>query len=430
MHQLTTWLNRMVKTWMATLFVLSCCELQSQQTLDLSQAFELAEKNYPASRQKALIRESDQLNQKNLQSANFPQVSVNGLASYQSEVTRVEIPISGVKVPEQEKDQYKLYAELSQQLYDGGLTRHQKHVQQLSTKAEEAKIDVELYQLKSKVNQLYFAIVYHQQLLRQSELLKKDVEIGIAKVKPQVENGTVLRSNLLVLEAQKLQVEQRSIEIRSSYIGLINALASLIGISIDEYTKFDTPKVEAGIGASLSRQELNLYNRQSELLQAQKLLVNARIKPKLSAFAQGGYGRPALNMFSTQFDPYYIAGLRMNWSISALYNAKRDKQLIEINKQSVDIQKETFVLNTKTQLVQQRSDIHKYEKLVVADQAIVELRKKISEAATAQLENAVITANDYLREISAEDQAKQNLILHQTLLLQSKAVYAITNGTL
>ena len=111
-----------------------------------------------------------------------------------------------------------------------------------------------------------------------------------------------------------------------------------------------------------------------------------------------------------------------------MYNNKRDKQLIEVNRQTVDLQKQVFVLNTHSQLVQQKSDIDKYAQLVATDEDIIQLRKQVTDAAKAQLENGVITSTDYLIQVNAEDQARRALILHLLQLRQAQINFAITTG--
>ena len=100
----------------------------------------------------------------------------------------------------------------------------------------------------------------------------------------------------------------------------------------------------------------------------------------------------------------------------------------EASRQTVELQKETFVLNTQSQLQQQKAEIEKFAELVRSDKAIIELRSSITEAAKAQLENSVITSSDYLREVNAEDAARQSLIIHQIQLLQAEVNYSITVG--
>jgi outer membrane protein TolC len=430
MQVLTRWLNKLVgfAGLLSLLVVTHNSEAQAPLTLD--EAFALATDNYPAARQRELTRQTEALTKENLRSSFLPQVSILGQGSYQSDVTRVAIPIQGIKVPEQEKAQYRVYADVSQQLYDGGLVREQKAVQGLNTKVEDSRVDVELHNVKTRVTNLFFGILYQQQLLAQSDLLLTDIKIGINKVRPQVENGTVLRSSLLVLEAQKLQTEQRIIEIRNTKKGFLNALATLLKINLSENATLEMPVIEMPEDTTVARPELRLYQSQIDLLQGQKKLVDARNKPKLTAFLQPGYGRPGLNLFSTEFDAFYTTGIRLNWSLSGLYNFKRDKQLLDVSQRSINLQKETFVLNTQSQLSQQSADIQKFGELITADERIIEVRHQITEAAKAQLENAVITANDYLREVSGEDQARQNLIIHRLQLLQAKATYAITAGKL
>jgi hypothetical protein len=160
----------------------------------------------------------------------------------------------------------------------------------------------------------------------------------------------------------------------------------------------------------------------------QQNLIKARNLPKTSFFFQGGYGRPGLNFLENKFATYYITGIRFNWAFGGLYTAKKEKELIGINQQIVAVQEDVFLLNTNTQLKQQQAEIDKINQLISKDREIIELRIKVKEAANAQLENNVITANDYLREVNAEDQARQMLIVHQLQLLQAQINYQTIKG--
>lgn len=403
---------------------------QAQAVLSLQEAFHLAEQQYPLIQQKGLLQQTEDLTLQNLSSNYLPQLTVNGQASYQSDVTSVSIPIPNLKIPEPSKDQYRVVADVSQLLYDGGATRSQKEIQELTTKVEEQKLAVELHQLKVRVHQLYFGILYHDELLKQTALAANDLQIGIDKVKPQVENNVVLRSNLLQLQAQLLQVQQRAIEIKASRKGFVNALSQFLNKPLPEAVQLDVPADLPIVDTVISRPEVTLFQSQSLLLAGQQKLLAARNLPKASGFVQGGYGRPGLNMLSNKFEPFYIGGLRLTWALGGLYNTQRDKRLIAINRQSVDLQKQTFLLNTRTQLEQQKADIDKYAALQAADEDIIGLRHQITEAAKAQLANAVITANDYLQQVNAEDAARQSLILHRLQRLQAQTNYLITAGKL
>jgi outer membrane protein TolC len=193
-------------------------------------------------------------------------------------------------------------------------------------------------------------------------------------------------------------------------------------------TVLSTPQPQQILNAELKRPEIKLFSDQSKLLMQQQQLIQSRNLPKASFFVQGGYAKPGLNLFFNRYEWYYIGGVRLNWAISSLYTSKKEKQLVTINSRMVDLQKETFVLNSNTQLKQQQSEMDKLTQLIATDQSIIDLRQSVKEAARAQLENGVITSNDYLREVNAEDLARQALITHQLQLLQAQINYQTIIG--
>lgn len=400
----------------------------AQEPLSLQKAYELAQQNYPMIKQLGLVKQTTNLSIENLNKGFLPQFSLNGQASYQSDVTKVDVPIPGITIPSLSKDQYKATVDMNQLIYDGGAIKQQKNIQQLNDSVEEEKVEVELYKIKERINQLFLGILFIDDQLKQVDLTKEDLNIGIKRVEAQVNNGVSLRSNLQVLQAQLLQMEQRAIELKATRKGLVDVLAIFINQQLPENIQLERPLISPVIANDVQRPELKLYSLQNNLLSGQTRLIDAKNLPKASFFAQGGYGRPGLNQLKDEFQFYYITGVRLNWSFGGLYTQKREKKLIDVNKKIVDIQKETFLLNTNTALKQQQSEIDKFQQLVKTDQQIIDLRIKVKEAAKAQLENGVITANDYLREVNAEDQARQNLILHQTQLLQAQINYQTIEG--
>ena len=86
------------------------------------------------------------------------------------------------------------------------------------------------------------------------------------------------------------------------------------------------------------------------------------------------------------------------------------------------------MFNTELTLKKQKADITKWEHLIKSDDEIITLRTRIKNTSLAQLEYGVINSNDYLREVNAEDQAKQNRLLHETQLLMAQYDQQITSG--
>lgn len=401
---------------------------QALQKLSLAEAYDLSQKNYPAVKHKDLVKQTAAISVENLQKGFLPQFSLSGQATYQSDVTKVPVSLPGLSIESPSKDQYKLVADVSQLIYDGGMTKEQKGLQQLNATVEDQKVEVELYKLRERINQLYLSILYLDEQLKQVDLVKADIQTGIKRVEAQVQNGVAFKSNLNMLKAELLKTEQRSIEVKASKKGLVDAMSLFIGHELDEHLQLERPVSDAVIVNEIVRPELKLYSEQQKFIGQQEKLITAKNLPKASLFAQGGYGRPGLNMLLNDFDFFYIGGIRLNWSLGGLYTKKKEKEQVNINKKMVEVQKETFLLNTNSLLKQQQAEIDKLQKLVTSDNEIISLRKSVTDAAKAQLENGVITANDFLKEVNAEDQARQTLITHQVQLLQAQINYQTILG--
>jgi len=418
-----------MKRFLSVLLLLPAMLYAQSQSLSLQKAYELAQQNYPLIKQRELIKQTSEYSEENLGKGFLPQINLSGQATYQSAVTQVKLPAPGIFIEPLSKDQYRILGDVNQLIYDGGAIKQQKGIQYLSNEVEQQKIEVELYKLKERINQIFLGVLFLDEQLKQVDLVRSDLNNGITRVEAQVNNGVALKSNLNVLKAELLKTDQRAIEIKATRKGYIDVLSLFINQSLPENIKLEKPVVAGSVlNNDIQRPELKLYSTQEKLLGGQYKVIGSRNKPKASLFFQGGYGRPSLNLFTNDFDFFYTTGLRLNWSIGGFYTEKREKKIIELNQKAIDIQKEVFLFNTNTQLKQQQSEFDKLQKLIATDNDIIDLRIKVKDAAKAQLENGVITANDYLREVNAEDQARQSLITHQIQLLQAQINYQTISG--
>lgn len=410
---------------------LTAAQLTAQQRpLTIREAYQLARKNYPMIRQQGLIEKTREYSVSNAAKGYLPQLTVQGQATYQSAVTEFKLPVSipGVEFPNISKDQYKVYGEVNQTIYDGGNVRTQVRSHEANAQVESQKLEVELYKLNERVNQLFFGVLMLDEQLKQNELLKKDINLGIRKVQALIDNGTAFKSNANTLKAELLKADQRAIDLNASRKAYLEMLGMLTAQSLGDSAVLEKP-VNLAAGSDINRPELKLYEAQNRSLDVQSQLLDVRNRPKLNFFFQGGYGRPALNILNNGFDPYYITGLRLNWSLSGLYTMKHDRELIRNNRDAIQLQKETFLFNTQLAAKQQNAELDRFGKLLTTDDEIINLRESIKTTAAAQLENGVINTNDFLREVNAEDQARLNKILHGIQRLMSQYSLDNTLGT-
>ncbi len=403
-----------------------------QQSLTIDQCYEMARKNYPLIRQKELLVKSMEFTISNARTGYLPQVTIYGSATYQSEVTRLpsaNIPGVSPLVEPLAKDQYKIYGELTQNIYDGGAIKNQTATQSANTMVEQQKVEVELYKINDRINQIYFGVLLMDAQTAQVNLLKADLKTSLAKTDASIKNGTAFKSNGEMIEAEILKSDQRLIEMRAARRSYLDMLGYFINIPLGDKVLLEKPlDIVFDSTLEVKRPEMKLYQFQTDLLSAQYKANLTRNVPKLGFFVQGGYGRPGLNVLKNEFDTYYIGGFRLSWSLSGFYNSHRDRQLLDINSQVVNSQKDAFVFNTNLTLTQQGHEVRKLQDLIAVDNDIIGLRTRISNTSKAQHENGVISTSDFLRELNAEDASKQNLLVHQVQLMLARYNYQTTIG--
>lgn len=396
----------------------------------LKDCYKTAYENYPNAKQKSFYRSINNLKLENIGVNYLPQISLKGQATYQSDVTKFEVPIPNFKPAELSKDQYKLTLDVRQLLYDGGNTSSLKTTESKQADVDEQKVEVDLFTLKQKINDLYFSILLFQEKKKVNELLANDLKSRIAETESRIKNETVTVNNLYILQAQLLQTEQEIQNIENDKTGSLNMLSELIGAKISASTVLEKPELQpfAYDNDFSSRPEYKLFEYQKEQLNTYTDVVNSRILPKVSAFGQGGYGRPGLNMLDNSFKPYYMVGLNLTWNPVNWNSDNNEKQIYQINRKIVDSQKETFDKNVKVLLEKYKSDIEKYEDLIKKDEQLISLRENIVAITYSQLQNGTITSTIYLTELNNKTQSQLMLETHKVQLLQAKINYLTTKG--
>lgn len=400
--------------------------------LTLEECYDLARKNYPLVRKLGLLEKSRSYSLANAAKLYLPQLSISGQATYQSETVSFADALgsavpSGVDLPSLSKDQYKVQAEVSQTIYDGGITGNRRARIRAGTAVQEQSVEVSLYALNERINQLFFSILLMGEQLTQNEIKKADLEGSAERIAAAVKYGTAFRSNLDELKAEIINADMASIEFRSARSAYLEMLGVLLGKDLHDSTQLEVPSPYLP-QADINRPELELFDLKQDLLEVDEKKLRSGYLPKLSAFFQGAYGRPTLNFINDEPGPWYITGARLSWNLGSLYTLKNDKRNLEISRKNLELNRETFLLNTDLSLRQQNKEISKFRKLLAQDEKAIALRSSVKKAAQAQLENGVITTHDYISQLNAENLAKQKLIMHRIQLLQAQYSYKHTSG--
>ena len=406
----------------------------AQETITLEDCYRLTRENYPTVKKLNLVAKTEEYTLANANRAYLPQVSILGQATYQSEVTDLSKTIAGalplppnVSLPTIDKEQYKVVGEVSQLLYGGGAIHSQKAVAKAQSAVQAQAVETQLYTLKQRVSNLYFGVLLINAQLSQNRLNIETLESQLKKAEVALKNGTTLPSNVNELKAEILRVTMQTTEYEATQATYLQMLSTFIGKELTNASQLTQPAPQS-LSTEIFRPELKGFQLQESLLKAQEKQLNSEYIPKLSAFFQGGYGRPTLNMLSNQADFYYITGLRLQWNLSPLYNLSSKRHILRLNRESLIANRQAFLLNTKLELTQQSEQLKKLQKLIEQDETSVTLRHSVAKAAEVQLDNGVITTHEYLQKVNAWHLAQQTLLLHKIQLLQAQENQKLITG--
>ena len=385
--------------------------------------------HYPANRQKALYRDALEVSNRLLHNNLFPQLTVTGQATYQSEVTSFELPGSTFDLPHQTPDQYRIGLEARYNLTDFAALHTQQRIQEQATQTQILQADVSIQRLKEQIGDLYANVLLLQQNKQILQVRIADIDARLKIVESAVRNGTSLRSNLLVLQSDQLSTQQRIDEIDSQLMTLMGSLQVLTGQPIDTSYRFELPKSEpAGSNLTINRPETQVFAARRQTFDLQSELLQRRNLPQVFVFAQGNYGRPGYNFLNNDFRLYGIAGVGLNWNLNNLLNQNSNLEMMRIN--ALQVTEEEHIFNDQLQLtiIRQQNEATRYQTLMQRDSAIITNREAIVHAAASQLENGAITSSDYLTELNALNTARLNEALHQVQLMLARENLRTTLG--
>ena len=358
---------------------------------------------------------------KNLNTNWFPSVGFNAQALYNSETVNFSdiVKNTGISFPALPLDQYKIWADINQQIYDGGAVKAQKAIEKAGYEVDMQQTEAELLGLRQQVSQVYFSLLLTRKSADIIQVSLEELTERKKVVKSGVDHGIVLPDNLLALEAQEISLQQKLTELNLTMEQMIKTLSVLMDSTLSiQVVPADPVDIEVS-GDPSGRPEFQMFEKQKERLLANQKLVSSSDLPKFYAFSQAAYGRPGYNLASSNFHTFYSVGLGMKWNFLNYGDNKRQKKILELQKDQVDVKKQRFNDQLDIQLLTEKSNIEKYDALLKQDEQILQLRKAIASASLAKLNNGVITSMDYLSDMNAEILAKLQFENHKILKKQA-----------
>ncbi|MBK9734164.1 MAG: TolC family protein [Saprospiraceae bacterium] len=414
------------------LLVLILCyspSIFAQENYNLALALKDANQNTPSSLLQDILISENVLQQKNFNSKYLPQISISGQATYQSETSGLDINLPGININRLSKDQYKAQLEANQLLFDGGAINLQKKIKSTSSGIETLNAELDMEQVREQIIHIYFSILEIDARIGLLKYKRQDITSMLDKMDAAVKNGTHLKSDWKNMVVEKLNLDQYDIELLAIKENQIKILNILTGNKLNVNTNFELPaEIQSGKTNFSAKPMMRLIDLQKINLNNTKELDLALSRPKASLFLQLGYGKPGLNFLKNEFEPYYLGGFRVQWSLSNLYTKSKDNQINKLGNLKVEIKQKNYQQLLDTKIAGYETEVDKLTRLIKKDREIIQLREEIKNIFSTQLENGSITSTDYLIKLNDENESKINSEVHNIQFIKAQYLLQLHSG--
>lgn len=400
--------------------------LSAQVTLE--ECVTLAQDNYPLIQKYDLLKQTKEVNLSDINKSWLPQINVYGQGTVQNETPSFPESLAGIisqtgtNISGLNEWQYKVGADISQNIWDGGTSKTKRKIEHAEDAERQAAMDVQLYAIRERVEDLYFGILLMDEQIEQTRNMQALLQSNLDKLRSMQKNGTAMQSDVDMVEAQYLSTNQQLIQAESASGSYRKVLELFTGKSLAGQ---ELLKPDASIPQDLKpdRPELRQFEAQLLANEAKNASITASTMPKIGLFAQAYYGYPGFDYFESIMnrDPSFniLAGVKVSWNIGAFYHKKNDKRKLRLASDNIIVERDIFLFNTNLKTRSQLDRIDELKAVMKENDRIVQLRENVRKAAESQLDNGIIDATALLTKLTDEKQARLNASYHEIQLLQN-----------
>ena len=417
-----------------TLFALLFTAFNVCAQLTLERCQQLATENYPAIKKYGLIDKSLEIELSDINKSWLPSVTAYGQGTIQNVVPAFPAALEDVlaqmgrEVRGIGKFQYKIGVDVSQTIWDGGASKTQRSVADSQRNVQQSGLEVEMYALRQKVDNIYFAILLAEEQIKQSNQTLELLNANLELLRSMLKNGTAMRSDVDMVQAQALTLKQSITQAESTVKSYRTLLSIYIGEDVSA-RELVLPNAELPASMTSDRPELKLFDSRQNALEISQLMTNVSLMPKIGFFAQAYYGYPGFDYFKSMMNRdlsfNILAGVRVSWNIDSFYTKKNKQAKTALDIDYINIERETFLFNSRLQTESQLETLDGLKNVMQDDAQIIELRGNVRKAAESQLRNGIIDATALLSKITDENIARLTAKFHEIQYIQE--VYKIKN---
>ena len=394
--------------------LMSPLALRAQLTLDSCR--QKAHDNYPMIKQYALINRSRDYTIGNIGKAWLPQVNAMGGAAAYTDM--LDIPAQARMLTGETKNWTAgAMISLQQQIYDGGQTAAQKNTARAETEVSRRNVDVSMYAVNDRIEQLFFGILLIDEQLKQNRLLQNDLGINERQVADMMKGGLANATDIDAVKVEEVKCRQSETSLTAMRQAYLRMLGYFIGEQLNETTTLVAPNETATTKIdAITRPELQWYAARQSLLGKQRKQLDTQLMPTVKAF---GAAIAHTSLADMMHNTFAAAGVTVSWNIGALYTRKNDLHKLQVEADRIDAEQQTFLFNNHLQTEETQGQITALKKQLDLDRETVRLREDIYSKSMKKVKLGTETVNEMLRDAIAVSQARQQQSLHNIQLQQA-----------
>lgn len=388
--------------------------LRAQLTLDSCR--QKAHDNYPMIKQYTLINRSRDYTIGNIGKAWLPQV--NAMAGAAAYTDMLDIPAQARMLTGETKNWTAgAMISLQQQIYDGGQTAAQKNTARAETEVSHRNVDVSMYAVNDRIEQLFFGILLIDEQLKQNRLLQNDLGINERQVADMMKGGLANATDIDAVKVEEVKCRQSEASLTVTRQAYLRMLGYFIGEQLNETTTLVAPNETATTRIdAITRPELQWYAARQSLLGKQRKQLDTQLMPTVKAF---GAAIAHTSLADMMHNTFAAAGVTVSWNIGALYTRKNDLYKLQVEADRIDAEQQTFLFNNHLQTEETQGQITALKKQLDLDRETVRLREDIYSKSMKKVKLGTETVNEMLRDAIAVSQARQQQSLHNIQLQQA-----------
>lgn len=377
----------------------------AQDTLRLSALHDAAIAHDPRSAMPTLMREASALREQDLATARRLQSRLNGQATYQSDVTSLPITLPGTNLPEPPFARFQVTLDLEQPLYDAGAVAAQRTVERARLEESTSDVRTQLHRLKLEVNAALFTVLLMQERIEALDIARGDLDQRLLEARARVVDGSAMGRDTSAIVAEGYRLEESRTVLDANRRAALSTLSALTGqvfdvtrpLAIDPIAAIPRASLEGGdvVRRALeerNRPEFEKFDATRARLNTEADALSVALRPRVSAFVQGGVGRPGLNQLVRDTDPFYLAGVRASWQPFERQKVARREEIVRVQQRLADLEEHAFAEGLARATAADRAELERLDAAQSRDELLVSARADIERIARVQFDEGAATA--------------------------------------